>query len=113
MRNTMGADSFITIYGIRYELTDSEIESCETRSDERMKRARKAKLDFCFDRPTDGERYFLYIGTTLASIRVEAERYETMTEGEFSAKISETRRRLQDAGFNDEPSLHFQLIAQI
>ena len=108
----MGADTFIAIYGIRYELTDSEVESCERKDDERMKRARKAKLDFCFDRPTDGEHYFLYIGTTLASIGVEAEQYETMPEGEFSAKISETRRRLKDAGFNDEPSLHFQLIAQ-
>jgi hypothetical protein len=108
----MGADSFIAFFGVRFELSEEEIEPCETKEDERIRRARKAKLDFCFDRPTDGEKYFLYVGRSLAGLGGEAEVYETLSEAQFLAVVSETKTRLTQAGISSEPSLHFQLIAQ-
>jgi hypothetical protein len=108
----MGADSFIAFFGVRFELLEEEIESCETRADERIRKARKAKLDFCFDRPTDGEKYFLYVGRSLAGLGVEAEVYEKLSEAELFEIVSQTKTRLTQAKIGGEPSFHFQLIAQ-
>jgi len=108
----MGADSFIAFFGVRFDLSEEELESCEAMEDTRIRRARKAKLDYCFDRATDGEKYFLYVGRSMAALGVEAGVYETLSESEFARVVSETKTRLAQAEISGEPSLHFQLIAQ-
>ena len=108
----MGADSFIAFFGVRFELSEEEMELCETGDDDRIRRARKAKLDFCSDRATDGEKYFLYVGRSLADLLVEAGVYEKLSEAELIDVVSQTKTRLTQAEISGEPSLHFQLIAQ-
>ena len=108
----MGADSFIAFFGVRFELSEEEMELCETREDDRIRRARKTKLDFCFDRPTDGEQYFLYVGRSLAGLGIEAKMYEKFSEAKLLEIVSETKTRLTQADISGEPALHLQLIAQ-
>ncbi len=58
----MGADAFIAFCGLRYLLSDDEVEAVEANQDDRVKVARSAKLDAYFGRLTDGEPYFFSSG---------------------------------------------------
>jgi hypothetical protein len=108
----MGADSVIAYFGVRYELSEEEMDACEAGEDERTLRARRAKLDYCFDRPTDGEGYFLYVGRRLANLGVEADVYEELSELGLLEIMAKTKTSLAKAEIAGEPALHFQLIAQ-
>lgn len=108
----MGADAFIAFYGVKFTLTQDEADACEEGSENRIKRARKARLDYVFDRLTDGEPYFLYVGASLAALGVEADSYTHVTEAELHSQVTETRVKLLAAGFTETPTFHFQLVAQ-
>ena len=45
----MGADAFISFYGVRYEIpnTDEALEPFETREEPRYEQARRARLKTC------------------------------------------------------------------
>jgi hypothetical protein len=69
----MGADAFIAFYGLRFELTDDELDSVERHADDRLLAARGANLHTHFGRPTDGEPHFLFVGTRLGVFGIEGE----------------------------------------
>lgn len=109
----MGADRVYVFFGVRQLVSsDEELEQLERRSDPRFEAARKARLQVCLDRPTDGEAHFLLIGTRIGTLGVEDASQADLSETEFHAVAASTRAKLKDAGFPEEPKLHFQLVAQ-
>ncbi len=109
----MGADAFYVYFGLRYTIeAGEEVGRCERGEDPRIIAARKARLNCCFDRPTDGEPHFLLIGASIGRFGVDNTSHASISTGEIDQIITNTRRKLQDAGFMIEPQIHFQLAAQ-
>lgn len=74
--------------------------------------ARKSCLKWYIGRPTDGEAYFLLVGSELGQFGIEGAQTLQLAEGEVLQIIAETKRKLGLANLSGEPRLHFQLIAQ-
>ncbi len=109
----MGADACFVFFGLRYDISsDEELEGVEAQTDSRVRRAKKARLQFALGRPTDGESHFLLVGAQLAIVGVENQRSAVLSEADLAKVAPETRKRLLDAGFDADPALHFQLHAQ-
>src|SRR5687768_14667599 len=72
-RSRLGADAFIVFYGLRYTLSDGELDAAEQRTDHRVIAARRVKLQTYLGRLTDGEPHFLLVGTRLGVFGVENE----------------------------------------
>jgi len=108
----MGADAFVAFYGVRYVLTDDEVEAVETNHDRRVRAARGAKLHTYMGRLTDGEPYFLLIGMRLGILGVENDSYRCLDASGLERIMADTKGKLAEAGLSDEPHLHLQLEAQ-
>ena len=108
----MGADAFTVYFGIRFTVPEAEIEALEREADPRLIAARKVKLRCCLDRLTDGDPHFLLIGHEFGSFGVEGDATASITEDEMQRIVSDTKRKLRDAGFEQPPAFHFQFIAQ-
>lgn len=111
----MGADNFVGFYGIKIPLDaedEEEQEACATGVDARCIKAHAARLETYMGRMTNGEDYFVYIGTHLTSIGLEGDAHQSFKTHTLVSRFAEVDRRLIDAGFRDEPALHFQLVAQ-
>jgi hypothetical protein len=111
---TMGAAVFHVFYGNRQAVrSEQELEALEDRTDPRLATARKAHLKTYFGRATDGQPYFLFIGHHIGTFGVENQIERALSETEVQAIVEETKRRLQQAGFDPtEARFHFQLEAQ-
>jgi hypothetical protein len=110
---SMGADAFISFYGIEESVrADSDMSALENRTDDRIVRARRIKLDTRFGRITDGRDYFLLIGRKIADIGVEGLEERVLDDGEFAIIQEEVKRKLKAAGFTSEPRLILRLEAQ-
>jgi hypothetical protein len=108
----MGADAFVSFYGIEEVLTSDEAEAFDPRTDGRVARARRNQLHFHLGRITDGRDYHLLIGRKLADLGVQASEEATCTDAEFATIQDEVRRKLKAAGFSGEPKLIFKLHAR-
>lgn len=108
----MGADSFIAFYGLKYMLADAELDAIERGTDHRIIGARRAKLQTHFGRPTDGEPYFLLIGTRLAVLGIQSESERSLDSVELQQTVRDTVAKLEAAGLDGAPKLHLQLEAQ-
>jgi hypothetical protein len=108
----LGADAFIAFYGLRYTLTDAEIDTVEQNTDERQVAARRAKLQTYFGRLTDGEPYFLFVGTRLGVFGVENESERSVDATQLEQIMRDTAAKLESAGLRGAPQLHLQLQAQ-
>lgn len=111
----MGADNFVAFVGIRFLIdpkSEGELEEIERRTDPRIRAARDAGLKTHLGRWTDGEYYFLLIGTELGSFGVEGKDYKGLRSEELSSIVVKTREELVKAGFKEEPSIHLQFEAQ-
>jgi hypothetical protein len=108
----MGADAFIGFYGIEESLSPEEIKTLELRTDDRIKRARAAGLQFHFGRVTDGRDYHLLIGRKIANLGVEGDEEAAYSDAEWQTIQSAVREKLKDAGFPGEPKVILKLEAQ-
>ena len=109
----MGADAFIGFYGIEEAIPiDADMSALEERTDDRIVRARRCKLDTWFGRITDGRDYFLLIGKKLADLGAEGNEERVIDDGELAFIQSEVKRKLKEAGFAGEPRLILKLEAQ-
>lgn len=108
----MGADAFIAFYGLRYTLTDAEMDAVEQNFDERVVAAQRAKLQTYTGRLTDGQPYFLFIGTRLGVFGVQNESERSVDTPSLEQVMRETAAKLQTAGLPGTPQLHLQFEAQ-
>lgn len=108
----MSADAFIAFYGVRFDLSEDELEAVEERSDPRIAAARSQKLQTHLGRLTDGESHFLLIGTKLAILGIEHDASRTISDGELEEIMRTTTIKLQSAGLRGTPELHLQLEAE-
>lgn len=110
----MGADAFIVFYGVRYEIpaTDESLEPFEMRTAPLYQQANRARLKTYFDRMTDGEPYFFYVGTELGCFGIENDSLKSYTSTELQRIITETDAKLREGGFEGRQKLWLQLIAQ-
>ena len=108
----MGADFVFAYYGIKYEIDDKDLYAIETENHDLIVRAKSAGLSHCFDRTTDGAPYFLLIGAKLGAIGIEASERIEFTKEELEKIHKETKQKLLQAGFDQEPKLHVELAAQ-
>ena len=106
----MSADVVLVYFGLRYKIElKVESERLEKRDDLRLSAARRVKLQAYWGRETDGESNFLLIGTEIGRFGVEAASRAELSEGEGTAIIEETRRKLREAGLEGDARFHFQL----
>jgi hypothetical protein len=109
----MGADAFITFYGIEYSVpAGSDVSSLEKRTDERIVRARRAKLDTWWGCVSDGRDFHLLIGKKIADLGLEGQEQVSVTNQAFTSIQEEVKQKLSEAGFSHEPRLLFKLEAQ-
>jgi hypothetical protein len=108
----LGADAFIAFYGLRYTLTDAEMDAVEQNSDERVVAARRAKLQTYSGRLTDGQPSFLLVGTRLGVFGLENESERSVDGAQLEQIMRDTAAKLQTAGLPGAPQLHLQFEAQ-
>jgi hypothetical protein len=111
---TMGADAFVVFFGVRHTVpSDEELDRLESRKDQRLIAARKAKLKTYFGRLTDGSPHFLLIGYHVGTFGVENSAQAALTLQQVNEIMEETKQKLQAAGLDkEEPKLYFQFEAQ-
>lgn len=111
----MGADSFLSFYGVKIALDqddEAELDACGDETDARCIKAKQAGLDCYSGRMTDGEDYFLYVGKHLASLGLEHDQYVTHSLDSFATIATSINEKLKNAGFNGIPAFHFQFQGQ-
>lgn len=108
----LGADAFIAFYGLRYTLTDAEMEAVEDNTDARVVAAKRAKLQTYSGRLSDGQPYFLFVGTQLGVFGVQNDSKRSFSTSFVEQVIRDTTAKLQTAGLQGEPQLHLQLEVQ-
>jgi hypothetical protein len=108
----LGADAFIAFYGLRFQLSDGELDAVEQRTDHRVTAARRARLQTYLGRLTDGEPHFLLVGTRLGVLGVENESEKSVGGVELQQIMSDTAAKLEEAGLSGAPRLFLQLEAQ-
>lgn len=103
----VSAESTLAFWGIKFELSASDIEPCETRSDPRQRKARAANLDQYFGNfGGDPEVYLLFIGKRLAVIGAESSSDLILSKAHLLKIVEETNAKLSELGFLDEAALH-------
>jgi len=108
----LGANAFIAFYGLRYTLTDAEMDAVEQNSDERVIAARRAKLQTYPGRLTDGQPHYLLVGTRLGVFGIENESVRSVDTSELEEIMRGTTEKLNAAGLPGAPQLHLQFEAQ-
>ena len=107
----MGADAFHVCYGLRWDVdahNESEITLLERRQDPRGVAAARNGLECWWGITTYESRCFLLIGKLIGNYGWEGEHNTRLGEPEIVRLMEETRLKLSEAGFTDEPAWHFQ-----
>jgi hypothetical protein len=106
----MSAPSSLVFYGLRFKLAPEELTAVEERTDERIVRARKHKLDHYFGNFSEGEAWFLFIGKKLANLGIECANAAEFSGDELRQVLAATEQRLVQAGFEAPARLfaHYQ-----
>jgi len=102
----MGADVFISFYGIEFPVPDGEaLTEIEEQNDVRVVRARQHRLDWWLGRLTDGAPFHLLVGKMIAQLGAEQSNGLDLTDADLSKLCEQTRQLLTDAGFQESPRL--------
>jgi hypothetical protein len=105
----MSANACIVFFGLRFEVSQGEIEALELRSDTRMQAARKAGLKHYWSNfGLPGERYVLFIGAQLGVLGPENSAEVILSLPDLQSVCDSTRDKLAGAGLIGEPSLFLQ-----
>ncbi len=105
----MSAPSCLVFFGVRFEVSDDEMELIETRTDQRLRDARAHRLDHYFGKfiVDDVEKHLLFIGKRLANIGFENAMQLTLAPDELQNVMRETARSLEGGGWTN-PQLFVQ-----
>ena len=107
----MSADYTLIFFGVRYALTEAEVEAYDKRTDERVKLCRRFNLDHwngTFPKEDDTEGDFFLIGKRLALIGYEGSYEVQISPEELTSLIRDTTAKLRQAGIEAEPKLWIQ-----
>ena len=88
------------------------MEAVEENTDERVLAAKRAKLQTYSGRLTDGQPYFLFVGTRLGILGVQNDSERSLDTTFVEHVMRDTAAKLSSAGFQGVPQLHLQLEAQ-
>ncbi|MGC4007079.1 MAG: hypothetical protein QM811_29730 [Pirellulales bacterium] len=108
----MGADAFIAFYGVRYILTDAELDAVEEKTDARVVAAKRTNLQAHFGRLTDGQPWFLLVGTRLGVFGSQNESQRSLNASQLEHVMRDTVAKLEMARLQGEPMLYLQYEAQ-
>src|SRR5262249_20758136 len=111
----MGADAFVAFFGVKIALDPDDEETLDavgSGTDKRCKAAKAVGLQTQGGRMTDGEDYFLLIGRRLGWLGLEHEQYVRIAGEDLAELQLDVRRKLQAAGFAEEPAMHLQFVGQ-
>lgn len=107
----MGADAFTVYYGLRFHVTEVELDMVQERAHPHQIAARKFGLRCYFGRPTNGLDHFLLVGAELGVFGIENKMDAMLTDEQIRTMTEAARRKLKEAGFVEEPAFIFQLVA--
>lgn len=107
----MGADSTLVFYGVRYTISQDEIELVEQKLDPRQITARDYGLESwwcrCASESVEGE-YYLFIGANLGSVGYEGKFNMQFGRDALASLVEVVGGRLENAGILQVPSLYVQ-----
>lgn len=105
----MSAPSCIVFFGLRYEISDREIEGLEDRTDARMVAARDVGLKSYWGNfnPPD-ELYYLFVGAELGVLGPENQLDAHLSSDQFEAVAANVREKLLRAKLVGHPQLYMQ-----
>lgn len=103
----MSASSFHVYYGLRWELTDSDLTMYERRESPQHIAAREFNLD-CWWGVTNEESHYLLLGACIGHFGWEDLGHKSTNDREFENLVAETKSKLIAAKFADTPELHCQ-----
>jgi hypothetical protein len=107
----MACEAVIVFFGVRYAVSSDDIELLENRTFPPIIAARKNGMKHYWGNFNENDpKYFLFIGDKLGIFGVENEREFQVSSDSLLARISQTRDRLAQAGFLEEPQffVHWQ-----
>lgn len=104
----MGANGFLVCYGLRWQVGAGEVDLLERRQDPRQLAAKRHKLQSWWGVTTDQRTYFLLVGRLVGNFGWEGDHAARLTDAEAAAVVGETKARLKEAGFEEEPAWHYQ-----
>lgn len=105
----MASEAVVIFYGVRYEVSDSGIESLESRSDPRLAAARKHGLkSYWGNFAGPRSRYLLFIGDKLGVVGIENDREIQIPPEALFERMRQTESKLGDAGMLEAPQLFIQ-----
>jgi hypothetical protein len=103
----MSAESFLLYYGLRFHVTDEDIEPLESSTHPWQVAAEESGLDTWWGNfATDGgEEYYLFIGKQLGIFGGEYSDSFAMSDETLSQVMQDTQEKLQQAGFKEAAAL--------
>ena len=103
----MGAESFLLYYGLRFAVSEEEIESMETKTHPFQVEAVKAGLDSWWGNyATDGgEDYYFFVGKQLGVFGAEYSGFLSVSDEGLAQVLQETKEKLKQAGFRKTATL--------
>ena len=107
----MGADAFVAIYGVKFEMTDAD--SVATFDPPWKPLIRREKLRWWSGRLTDRSPYYVVVGEMVGLFGVDGRDSQlAVSDAELAALSASTRQKLKSAGIPGEPVLHLLFEAQ-
>ncbi len=108
----MSAPLCVTYIGLRYEVSDPEMEALELRTDPRLHAARRAGLTWYWATlPGDPPRAFLLVGRSVAMVGPEHAETESCSRENLEDLFADTRLKLAAAGLHGSPLLYIQWVS--
>ena len=105
----MSASNCVIYYGLRFPISEQEIEGLELETDKRITSVRNAKLQYHwtnFGLPDD--LYYLFVGEEISIIGPEYKPEFKLSAEDFAAIAVSARAKLKSAGFEGSPQLYIQ-----
>ncbi len=107
----MSAESSLVFYGLRFDVAASDIEQLELRKHPWIVNARSAGLHFYWANFGGLDlRYYFFIGRKIGITGLENSSEIVVNDADLAKQISETKTKLNGAGFDEEPKLFAQFI---
>ena len=107
----MSADACIVYIGIRYDVSASEIEGLELRTDARQRAAKRVGLNSYWGNFGGSEdRYLLLVGTEIEVLGPENRSWSSVTVERLKDIISGTEDALEEAELEGDCALHIEWL---
>ena len=103
----MSKDASLLFFGVRFEITPSQVASAENRSLPIVQKARALGLQFYWeDFGVELPRYYGFVGKRLAILGVENDAEVIVTAAELESHVKTVTEKLRNAGIDEPPALY-------